>query len=277
MPLFEHGFLGAEADQIRQQILQKYNELFASLKDLNDICHEYLGTAKYHHGEPIDVSAVSYFMRGLMTFQSLIILSERGCIEDVRALCRTLLQACFRLAALATDPTVVNRIMTSALDLDRKRLRLFRSGELKMPPDTSNVDLDAELAILDAAIEKLGGSMATDKELATIGGRLGDYNTAYSILSDAVHTSPTDLQSFLKYDENRSLLGFMYGPHDKDLVTYAMYASSLQMDNLVNLDKIIKSGLPASFSDFQNRSVRIRSDMPGIFNPNLLTGSQSNG
>jgi hypothetical protein len=136
-----------------------------------------------------------------------------------------------------------------------------------MSPGTINVDLDAKIAELDAAIQKLGGSMATEKQLATIGGRLGDYNTAYSILSDAAHTSPTDIQSFLKHDENRTLLGFMYGPHDKELTTFAVYAMSLQMDNLVNLDKIIKSGLPASFSDFQNRFVRIRSDMPSIFNP----------
>src|SRR5258708_27092776 len=132
MPLFEHGFLGGEGDQIRQQILQKYTELFASLKDLNDICHEYLRTAKYHHGEGLHVSAVSYFTRGLMTFQSLIILSERGCIEDVRVLCRTLLQVCFRLAAIATDPNVVNRIVASALDLDRKRLRLFKPHDKEL-------------------------------------------------------------------------------------------------------------------------------------------------
>jgi len=86
-------------------------------------------------------------------------------------------------------------------------------------------------------------------------------------LDDAAHTSPRDLRSFLKHDQNRTLLGFNYGPHDKDLMTYAVYAISLQMDNLVNLDKVIKSGLPASFSDFQNRFVRIRSDMPSIFNP----------
>ena len=62
----------------------------------------------------------------MMTFQSLIIRSEHGCIEDVRALCRTVLQACFRLAAIATDPTVVNRIAASAsaYDLDQQRLKL---------------------------------------------------------------------------------------------------------------------------------------------------------
>jgi hypothetical protein len=70
MSVFEHGFLGTEADQTRQQILQGYAELFASLKELNFICHKYLRTAKYRHGEGSHTSAFSYFMRGLMTFQS---------------------------------------------------------------------------------------------------------------------------------------------------------------------------------------------------------------
>jgi hypothetical protein len=71
----------------------------------------------------------------LMTFQSLIILAERGCVEDIRALCRTLLQAHFRLAAIAADPMVINRILASACDLDRERLKRFKSGAFKMPPD----------------------------------------------------------------------------------------------------------------------------------------------
>jgi hypothetical protein len=120
----------------------------------------------------------------------------------------------------------------------------------------ANVDLDAKIAKIDAEIQKLGGSMTNDKELATMGGRLRDYYTGYFVLSDAAHTSPTDLQSFLKYDQNDNLLGYNYGPHDKDLITYAGYAISLQMDNLTNLDKVTKSGLPASFTDFQNRSLR---------------------
>jgi hypothetical protein len=44
MPLLEHGFLGAEGEKTRQQILEKYAEFFARLKELNDICHEYLRT-----------------------------------------------------------------------------------------------------------------------------------------------------------------------------------------------------------------------------------------
>jgi hypothetical protein len=50
-------------------------------------------------------------------------------------------------------------------------------------------------------------------------------------------------------------------------MTYATYAMRLQADNLINLDKVLRFGLPARFFDLQNRSGRFRSDMPGIFNP----------
>jgi hypothetical protein len=265
MPLLEHGFLGAESEHTRQEILQKYAALFALIKDLNTVCHEYLRTAKFDRQSVPQVYAISYFIRGLMTFQSLAILSEHGCVADVRALCRTLLQACFRLAAIATDPTVINRILASAVDRDRQRLRFFKSGVLKIPPGAEVVDFDAKIAEKDAEIKRLGGSLINDQELASVGERLGDY-PAYLVLSDAAHTSPTDLQSFLKRDRNRSLLGFGYGPHDEDLMRYAVYAMHLQSDNLTNLDKVIKFGLPPSFADIQNRSIQVPSDMPGMFN-----------
>jgi hypothetical protein len=137
-------------------------------------------------------------MRGLTTSQSLIILLERGCVEDALALSRTLLQACFRLAAIAKDPSVINRIVASAIEEDRKRLDRLKSGLLKMPPGASNVDQDAKIAERTAAIQRLGRSMINDKELAEIGERLGDYYNAYSVQSDAAHTSPTDLESLVK-------------------------------------------------------------------------------
>ena len=68
-------------------------------------------------------------------------------------------------------------------------------------------------------------------------------------------------------DQNRSFVGFNYGPHDKDLITYTVYAMGRQSKNLINADKVIKFGLPASFETIQNRNVKFRSDMPGIFTP----------
>jgi hypothetical protein len=87
----------------------------------------------------------------------------------------------------------------------------------------SHVDWGAKIAEMDAQIRKLGGSRVTEQGLATIAGCLRDY-PAYLLLSDAAHPSPSDLQFFLKFDQNRNLLGFMYRPHHKDLATFAVYA-----------------------------------------------------
>jgi hypothetical protein len=227
MALLEHGFLGAEGDKTRQGILKKYADFFGLLKELNDVCHEYLRKLKLNRGDELEVFTVAYFIRGLITFQSLVVLLERGCLDDVRALCRTLLHAYFRLAALAADPTVLNRIRATSISEQKKRLESFKSGKLKIPPGSGNIDFDAKIAEAEAQFQKLGGSKVNEKELATIGGRLGDYNTGYAVMSDAVHTSLSDLLSSLKFGHKGNFLGYIYGPNDKDLAVFAGYALAL--------------------------------------------------
>jgi hypothetical protein len=73
----------------------------------------------------------------------------------------------------------------------------------------------------------------------------------------------------LKFDKKGNFLDYIYGPHDRDLATFAVYAGNLQSHNLVNTNKVIKGALPASFTAFQNRRIQLRSDMPGIFNPQM--------
>jgi hypothetical protein len=266
MPLKEHDFLGLEAEQTRQKILQKYSDIFALLKDLNDVCHEYLDQGRFNGHNPVEVLAIAYFIRGLMTFQSLIMLLERGCIEDACALCRTLLQGYYRIAAIAANPTVINRIFATGVNDQKRRLEFYKSGRLKLPANVTNIDLDAKIAEAEAEIKKLGGSMTNDYELAEIGGCQGDYS-AYLLMSDAAHTSPSDLRSFLKFDRNGHFLGYNYGPHDRELASYAGYILVLQRDNLINANKVIKGTLPTRLADLESRSINLRSDMPGVFNP----------
>ena len=266
MPLLKHGFLGTEGEQIQQQILRKYAELFGHLRDFNDICHEYLSGLRIDREAETEVFTIAYFIRGLKTFQSLILLLERGMLDDVRVLGRTLLHTHFRLAALANDPTVLKRIRTSALSEQKKRLESYKSGKRKVPANANKVDLDQLIAQAQSQLQKMGGSGINEKELAKIGGRLRDYDEAYAILSDAVHTSLSDVLPSMKFGHKGNFLGYIYGPDDRDLAMYAGYLLTLQSENLVNTNEVIKRQLPASFEEFKKRSMRITSDMPGVFN-----------
>lgn len=267
MPLLKHGFLGTEGERIQQQILKKYSELFGHLRDFNDICHEYLSGLRIDREAETEVFTIAYFIRGLKTFQSLILLLERGMLDDVRVLGRTLLHTHFRLAALANDPAVLKRIRASALLEQKKRLESYKSGKRKVPANANKVDLDQLIAQAQSQLQKMGGSGINEKELAKIGGRLRDYDEAYAILSDAVHTSLSDVLPSMKFGHKGNFLGYIYGPHDRDLAMYAGYLLTLQSENLVNTNEVIKRQLPVSFEDFKKRSMRITSDMPGVFNP----------
>jgi hypothetical protein len=257
----ENGFLGSSAAERHQQILSKYADVFCLLRDLNSVCHQYLRSAKFNQSDSIHVLSVAYFIRGLMTFQSLILLLEHGYIEDVCSSARTLLQSYYRLSAIANKPSVINRIMASAVNDQKKRLEYYKIGRLKRPSGITDVDLDAKIAEAEAEIKRLGGSMINDYELAKIGDCLNDYG-AYLLMSDAAHTSPSALRSFLKSNEQGGFSGYNYGPHDRNLIMHAAYIGTLQQNNLTNVGRVINWPLPASFEALKNRSFQIRSDMP---------------
>ena len=149
----------------------------------------------------------------------------------------------------------------------KKRLESYKSGKRKVPANAIKVDLDELIAQAESQLQKLGGSGINEKELAKIGGRLRDYDEAYAILSDAVHTSLSDVLPSMKFGHKGNFLGYIYGPNDRDLAMYAGYLLTLQSENLVNTNDVIKRQLPASFEEFKKRSMRITSDMPGVFNP----------
>ena len=104
------------------------------LRELNDVSHEYLRGLRLDLQNEFHIFTVTYFIRGLSTFQSLIILLEHGCIDDARALCRTLLHTHFRLAAIAAKPSVLNRIRATASAKLRRGSNPTRLASAKYRP-----------------------------------------------------------------------------------------------------------------------------------------------
>jgi hypothetical protein len=138
---------------------EKHKEIFGHLREVNQLCHEYLRELTINNKNGPQVFAAAYFARGLTCFQSIVALGERGFTDDMRAICRTLVQIFFRFAALSKKPQVViNRLVASAESLRKKRLLLFQSGVNKPPPNTVEVDWNAKIAEVDAALDEIGRS-----------------------------------------------------------------------------------------------------------------------
>jgi hypothetical protein len=255
MPIRSRGFLGEEAENKRREIRAAYPGVFARLDELNSLCHEYLLRLQTASRTEPNIWTATLFIRGLLCFQSIVILSERGLIEDVAALCRTLLQVHFRSAAIAQDSSVIARLKAAAESLRKKRAEGFRSGKMPAPPDVASIDWSAKIAEIDGILDKLGRSEANDKELFVLGKcDVRDYN-AYQLFSDAAHVSVTELQKLISVDPLGNFAGLRYGPHDRQLAPLVIYAAQILTDILESTDKVMQVGLPPALQEFRNRVV----------------------
>src|ERR1700730_16770286 len=146
MPLEENGYLGTHNQDWSKTHREKHKEIFDHLREVNQLCHQYLREHQVNSRSGPEVFATAYFARGLTCFQSIVALAERGFTDDIRAICRTLVQVFFRLAALSKDPRVINRLVASAESRRRQRASLFQSGDVKPPPNVAAVDWNAKIA-----------------------------------------------------------------------------------------------------------------------------------
>ena len=265
MPLEENGYLGTHNQDWSKTHREKHKEIFDHLREVNQLCHQYLREHQVNSRSGPEVFATAYFARGLTCFQSIVALAERGFIDDVRAICRTLVEVYFRLAAISKDPQVITRLVASAESLRKKRAVLFQSGVIKAPPDAEKVDWNTKIAEVDAELDKIGRSEAADKDLATIGDCLPEYYTAYALMSDAAHASVADIEAFVEFDEGFNIVGFRYGPHDCKFAAYALYAARLQLQNLVFTDRIMQRRLLDRIEDVLKRNTSLAQAPGNLF------------
>jgi len=122
------GFLSEEIkDQIK--LFQAYTgELFAAAKDINylimNLVVEATEAAKTNSVSPEAVS-VRLLLRSAVTFQSVILLAERGIVADARTLARSLIEDAFMIAAICSSPAEFMELFKSDAKASQKRQTAF--------------------------------------------------------------------------------------------------------------------------------------------------------
>src|SRR6266446_9630825 len=170
MPLHERGYLGSYGANWSEQHRQQHADLYRCLDDVNRLCHDYLQNLQINAEDGKQILTTALLTRSLTCYQSILLLSERGFVDDVRSSNRILLEIQFRLAAIAKEENAFKRIILDAEVKRKKRLENIKAGKIPPTPEVENVDLDAEIAKCEATITESGGVELTVKQLAEIGG-----------------------------------------------------------------------------------------------------------
>jgi Family of unknown function (DUF5677) len=150
--------------------------------------------------------AARLFIRGLSSFQSAILLAERGMIQDARSC----LENVFCFGALRKDRDFLGKFEKADLHSKKTFANALRVGNLKPEPEVAE-KLSEFLDDLERSGER--AEKLKWKEVANLAGLGNVYDVYYRGLSnDAAHPSLIALKRYCEVDENNELKGFRWGP-----------------------------------------------------------------
>lgn len=149
-------------------------------------------------------------------------MSERGLLPQSRSLTRTMIDALFTLCAISKDKKYADEFIQED---HRNRLRFlnkYRELHGGLPPEVDIEEIESLEKELKEEIQDNEIKKKSFEQWSKDAGMHDWYLSAYSVLSDSVHTKVKDLERYLVLDENNEIKDFRWGPDDHDIETLLM-------------------------------------------------------
>jgi hypothetical protein len=173
----------------------------------------------------------SPYLRSVVAVESVLVLIERGLVDDAAVIERTLFEIELQLGAIKNEPQLAGVLIQRT---DWHRLRRMKAVIEYKRPLPGGVTAEA----FSAELEKLGAagipSDVKKRYLAEKADLLHEYDTLYSLLSDIAHVSPMGLSHYIKQDRHSAKYRFNSG---ESLLTpeYVMVLAAATQLNILEL------------------------------------------
>lgn len=253
----ENGFLkGLIATWVAEH-REKNAEFFEAVEDLNVECNRFLDRRSIDLSSERDVTSAVIFARLLELFQGIIVVLERGMISAARPLFRVYLEAYFTFVAIQNDPEFVKTYLDQ-FHIHQRQIakRIAKSSSQGIADLRASISKE-RLDDMDQLIRKKNIKGLKVRDIAIKAGLEDIYLTAYAYLSEAIHTSPYEIERHLRFNDEGSITAFEYGPSDIDTRTTLGLIGMTMADVLEKMSTVVGEDRSSLCADLKNRFQRI--------------------
>ena len=213
------GFL---SDELVGWIAQTRNEFLPSF-EIAERCNRLgmrilfdIPTEKINHSQAFACAAAGRMMQ---SFQSSLLLTQRGALAEARAIVRNCSESVIAIGALRANPTTLDRLLEDRAFYRRSLANSVLEGVDGAKPNDEHV---ARLRAVLCEIEEDYGDKKLRRinwaELATGANLKGLYDMVYRLTSaNAAHFTLDAAQRHIVPDENNIVGGFRFYPDKSDL------------------------------------------------------------
>ena len=236
------GYLSNQITYLIKKNWNKNTKWFNLCKEIN----RFLNTAMYkmivHNKCKLEIMVALLYIRSMSNFQGVIIMAERGMVNEAKTLLRCLLECEFAVVAIDKDKTIVDRLILDDRIQQLGKLKAIKrniENGVPLPKDTFSIDeIKTFIKDVKSEIKKSNIKKFTTRELAEIAGLITTYDSAYKDLSGTIHVNVRDLEQYLELNEKGEIKQLLSEQDVKEIGMILLGASEIILKILESISKI---------------------------------------
>ncbi|MFA6176789.1 MAG: DUF5677 domain-containing protein [Phycisphaerae bacterium] len=205
----ENGFLSEDIAEEAKKYRKDNEEIFCVCEDINRLGQKTMLSLNVHNEHLPTILMALLLTRVISNFQGIILLAERGMINEAKILTRCALELMFAIVAIEKDNKFAFEIVKNDWFEKRKLLNAIIEDNC-----LGSQDIKIAKEELDKTIQEIKASNLKEiskRDMAIKAGFIHMYNSAYRMLSGTIHASVRSL------NENIGIKGdkihdFEWGP-----------------------------------------------------------------
>lgn len=224
---------------------------------VNIFSHTTMFKMTIHNEYLPEIIAASLYIRSMSNFQGVILMAERGMINEAKSLLRCLLECEFAIVAVDKDKNVTDQFVLED-QLQRKdyikAYKRNRKSGVPHPADAPSFeDLDKLLHEIECDIKKSNIKRLRKRDLAEKAGLLETYDSAYKLLSGTIHVNARDLEQYLDLGDTGEIKMLLWGPDVKEIDFILFTAAESMLFILIGISHMFSLKYDATWNKIQDK------------------------
>ena len=239
VPYEEGGFLNYLAENF---ILPQNKDLYEYAKEINCWIYELYLNKRLNVNNEVQKYFLLFWGEMHKTYQSIILLTQRGLEEDAFTLLRRLYEMLFKLLAISKDKANIERIKKDESYEYYKFNKKIKNNEPGMEIfKERNVNFDEAI-----------GEKTTVAEWAKLAEMTNVYNLEYAILCNSSHAGYSSINSSSKKNESEIMISLIPSYKNYNLIVTSAISIMFELTKLLNneLDLQIDKNI---FSNYEGK------------------------
>lgn len=255
----QSGYLSNEMVGIEKRIYEKNQALFDLCYEFNVLLHKFKYQMNANSNDGQALLVVCAFIKELNSFQSLIVLAQKGLVIEAQVMLRVILETLIILKLLVEDEQFYREYILTDQIYRKRLLEAAVRNRHSLFDATRELAASGTLERLNLEINELSIKKDTTEKLAERAGLSYCYDSVYRIESGSLHASPRALEQYVRVDNRGDIESFNPGPFevmDVELTTalaFMLNAAELAL-------KFFKIEEPSEFREIKNRILKLGKD-----------------